>query len=128
MELGAARRERQSRRTVAQRFQDGRVRAGQPRLGLKSLGEQVQTTSPLWEKRAGPYRAAGSRQRGLLPQHQNSSPAMNRKSGHTRPIYRREFVGDVAGGIACTIVPALVIGGSGRLSPTDNLNIACTRS
>ena len=40
-------------------------------------------------------------------------------------ISRRRFVGDVAGGIAFTIVPAHVLGGRGRLAPSDKLNIAC---
>src|SRR5207237_186808 len=38
---------------------------------------------------------------------------------------RRRFVGDVASGIAFTIVPAHVLGGRGRLAPSDKLNIAC---
>src|SRR2546428_12925756 len=103
MELGAARRERQPRRTVAQWFQDGRVRAGQPRLGLESGGEKVQTPSPLLEKRAGGYRAAGSRQRRRLPEQQNSSAAMSRKR---KSMARPRFVGDVACGIAVTIAAA----------------------
>src|SRR5437773_10008810 len=42
-------------------------------------------------------------------------------------ISRREFVGDVAGGIAFAIVPPHVLGARGRnrLAPSDKLNIAC---
>ncbi len=42
-----------------------------------------------------------------------------------KSISRRRFVGDVAGGIAFTIVPAHVLGGRGRQAPSDKLNIAC---
>ena len=37
-----------------------------------------------------------------------------------KSISRRRFVGDVASGIAFTIVPAHVLGGRGRLAPSDN--------
>jgi len=44
----------------------------------------------------------------------------------THPISRRKFVGDaVAAGVSFTIVPAHVLGGRGRLAPSDKLNIAC---
>src|SRR6266404_4879872 len=42
-----------------------------------------------------------------------------------KSMSRRRFVGDLAGGIAFTIVPAHVLGGRGRLAPSDKLNIAC---
>ncbi len=44
-----------------------------------------------------------------------------------KKISRRRFVGDVAGGIAFTIVPPHVLGARGRnrLAPSDKLNIAC---
>jgi predicted dehydrogenase len=42
-----------------------------------------------------------------------------------KSMSRRRFVGDVASGIAFTIVPAHVLGGRGRLAPSDKLNIAC---
>jgi len=42
-----------------------------------------------------------------------------------KSMSRRRFVGDLASGIAFTIVPAHVLGGRGRLAPSDKLNIAC---
>src|SRR2546428_11051142 len=42
-----------------------------------------------------------------------------------KSMSRRRFVGDLAGGISFTIVPAHVLGGRGRLAPSDKLNIAC---
>src|SRR5216110_95292 len=46
---------------------------------------------------------------------------------HSHPMSRREFVGDVATGLAFTIVPPHVLGARGRhrLAPSDKLNIAC---
>src|SRR6266851_5609217 len=124
MEHGAAHRQRQPRRALAERLQAARVRAGKPGLEFESRREQVQAPSPLREKRAGAYRTAGSRQRRGLPQYQNSSAAMSRKR---KSISRRRFVGDVAAGLTFTIVPANVLGGrrAGRLAPSDKLNIAC---
>ena len=40
-------------------------------------------------------------------------------------ISRRKFVRDVATGLSFTIVPAHVLGGRGRLAPSDKLNVAC---
>src|SRR5437773_11641634 len=44
-----------------------------------------------------------------------------------KKISRRRFVGDVATGLAFTIVPPHVLGARGRnrLAPSDKLNIAC---
>src|SRR6266576_3838502 len=140
MEHGAAHRERQSRRALAQRLQAAGVRARQPRLGFEGGGKQVQATSPLREKLARPHRPAGPRQRRGLPQHQDPGAAMSKQSRrgpkvgaqhaaplHSHPISRREFVGDVATGLAFTIVPPHVLGARGRhrLAPSDKLNIAC---
>src|SRR6266496_831834 len=126
MEHGAAHRERQSRRALAQRRQAAGVRARQPRLGFEGGGKQVQATSPLREKLAGPHRPAGPRQRRRLPQHQDPGAAMTRKRSL---ISRRRFVGDVATGLTFTIVPPHVLGARGRghnrLAPSDKLNIAC---
>ena len=45
----------------------------------------------------------------------------------TKKISRRRFVGDVATGVAFTIIPPHVLGARGRqrLAPSDKLNIAC---
>src|SRR5262245_9221387 len=120
MEYGAAGGHRQSRRALAQRLQNGGVRARQHRLEFESRGEQVQTPSQIRKEQAGAHRAAGSRQCGCLPQHQDSGAAMKRKG-----ISRRRFVGHVAAGMAFTIVPGHVLSRRGRMAPSDKLNIAC---
>ena len=43
----------------------------------------------------------------------------------TRQISRRQFLGGAATVAAFTIVPRHVLGGSGRVSPSEKLNIAC---
>ena len=40
-------------------------------------------------------------------------------------IDRRQFIGTTAKAAAFTIVPGYVLGGRGRIAPSDKLNIAC---
>src|SRR6266850_1451901 len=140
MESGAGRGERKPRGALAQRGEGGAVRAGFAGVGGEGEGEQVRAAPALRPQHRGVHRPPGPRRLGRLPQHQDSGAAMSKQSRRgpkvgaqhaapvpAHPISRREFVGDVASGLAFTIVPPHVLGARGRnrLAPSDKLNIAC---
>ena len=59
-----------ARRALAQRRQDGRVRAVEPRLGSEGGGDQVQGLAEVRPRQGGTHRAPGrSRGRARVPQH-----------------------------------------------------------
>src|SRR5256885_6341529 len=91
-----------------------------PGLGGESEGEQVRHAPAVRAQRRRLHRPAGARVSGRFSQHQDPGATMSK----TR-ISRRKFVRDVATGLSFTIVPAHVLGGRGRLAPSDKLNIAC---
>src|SRR6266581_162425 len=78
MECRAHRGERRPRGALAQRGEGGGVRAGQPRLDRAGAGEQVRAASALRQEHRGPYRPAGPRRLGRLPQHPDPGAAVTR--------------------------------------------------
>src|ERR1700686_2930686 len=63
-----------SRRALAERTKDRRVRARHTSYELASREEQIPRHQGLRRQACGPHRPAGSRRRSLFPEYQDSPP------------------------------------------------------
>src|SRR5882762_8942885 len=103
---------RQPRRALAERPQGRRVRSRHDANGFVACQEQVPLDCRLRRPPEGTHRLAGSRRRGLFPQHQSEIP-----------MKRRQFVKSVSAtglGLAAARSPLLALGGS----PTEKVVVA----
>src|SRR5438876_1169380 len=92
MEPGAPRGEGETRRALAERREDGRVRVRESRLDGESQGEQVRQSPALRAYRHRLHRSPRPWRQGRLPQHQDPGAAVSVRAKLSAMMFLQFFV------------------------------------